>query len=99
MNEMIERESSEKNILEYSENIKNSGSLLLSIINDILDITKIEYGKIELLEGEYNPGTLISDTLLLVRDRIEKKNLEFIETSRMQSLPSPMGKVSPAGDG
>lgn len=89
MNEMIERESSEKNILEYSENIKNSGSLLLSIINDILDITKIEYGKIELLEGEYNPGTLISDTLLLVRDRIEKKNLEFIvETT--ENLPTTL---------
>lgn len=89
MNEMIERESSEKNILEYSENIKNSGSLLLSIINDILDITKIEYGKIELLEGEYNPGTLISDTILLVRDRIEKKNLEFIvETT--ENLPTTL---------
>ena len=89
MNEMIERESNEKNILEYSENIKNSGSLLLSIINDILDITKIEYGKIELLEGEYNPGTLISDTLLLVRDRIEKKNLEFIvETT--ENLPTTL---------
>ena len=42
MNEMILRESSEKDILAYAANIKTAGANLLSLVNDILDFSKIE---------------------------------------------------------
>ena len=42
MNEMIQRETEETKILEYSTNINNAGRTLLSLINSILDFSKIE---------------------------------------------------------
>ncbi len=48
MNEMILRESSDKGIVEYAENIKTAGATILGLINDVLDFSKIEAGKIEI---------------------------------------------------
>jgi len=77
MNEMIKREAKEENILGYSSNIERSGEALLSLINDILDLSKIESGKIEIIENEYSLETLIRETVTMVQSRIEKKGLEF----------------------
>ena len=78
MNEMIQRESNEPSILEYSGNIQNAGMSLLGIISDILDFSKIETGKMELSEVEYSLVTLVRDLYNLIRFRTEAKALELI---------------------
>nr|MBQ6740611.1 response regulator [Synergistaceae bacterium] len=75
MNEMILRESSEKNILEYSENINAAGKTLLGIINDILDFSKIEAGKLEIIEADYDLSSLINDLVSMIQTRADSKGL------------------------
>lgn len=52
MNELISRESNQETVQTYSANIASAGQTLLSIINDILDFTKIEAGRMELAETD-----------------------------------------------
>lgn len=61
MDEMIIRESEEKNIQEYANNIRLAGRNLLSLVNDILDFSKLESGKMELVESEYDTESLIKN--------------------------------------
>jgi signal transduction histidine kinase/CheY-like chemotaxis protein/HPt (histidine-containing phosphotransfer) domain-containing protein len=59
------------------EKVYNSGVTLLSLINDILDISKIESGKFELIPAEYDTPSLINDTATLNIVRIGSKPIEF----------------------
>ena len=77
MNEMIQRESEDQSVLEYSDNIQKAGVSLLGIVNDILDFSKIEAGKMELVPVDYDLPTLISDTVNMIRLRTEAKALDF----------------------
>lgn len=87
MNEMILRESGEKEICDYASEVKNAAESLLSIINDILDITKIEEGRLTLVTVKYSLDDLISDVNNLIKFRAEAKNLQF-EIAADSSLPS-----------
>ncbi|MDY2847959.1 MAG: cache domain-containing protein [Oscillospiraceae bacterium] len=78
MNEMIMRESDEPQIVEYAANIQSAGRTLLSIINDILDLSKIESGKMEIVPVEYDVSSLVNDIVNMIRVRAEKKELRFI---------------------
>jgi len=77
MNEMILRETKEEQILEYATSVQNSSSALLSIVNDILDISKIESGKIEIVTADYELSSLLHDCYNMIIDRATKKGLEF----------------------
>jgi signal transduction histidine kinase/CheY-like chemotaxis protein len=57
--------------------ISSSGDLLLGIINDILDMSKIEAGKLELLPAKYDIPSLINDTVQLNMLRFESKPIDF----------------------
>ncbi len=59
------------------EKIYNAGSTILSIINDILDISKIESGKFELWPVQYDIPSLINDTVVLNVVRIGEKDIVF----------------------
>ncbi|MDR0819885.1 MAG: response regulator [Oscillospiraceae bacterium] len=59
------------------EKVYNSGVTLLSLINDILDISKIESGKFELIPVEYDMPSLINDTVTLNIVRIGSKPIKF----------------------
>jgi signal transduction histidine kinase/CheY-like chemotaxis protein/HPt (histidine-containing phosphotransfer) domain-containing protein len=66
------------NMKEAFERIYNSGDLLLGIINDILDLSKIEAGKLELVPAQYDIASLINDTVQLNIMRYESKPIEFM---------------------
>jgi len=61
----------------YAQEIKHAGNNLISIINDILDISKIEAGKLEIVPVEYMFSSLINDTINIVRMRIGSKPIRF----------------------
>ena len=77
MDEMILRESTDSKILEYASDIKQAGSMLLSLINDILDFSKIESGKMDIIPVDYDLGILLSDTIDMIRSRAEEKKLQL----------------------
>jgi signal transduction histidine kinase/CheY-like chemotaxis protein/HPt (histidine-containing phosphotransfer) domain-containing protein len=60
------------------EKVYRSGAHLLEIVNDILDISKIESGNFEILPGEYEFPALINDTVQLNLPRIGMKPIKFI---------------------
>ena len=72
---------------EALERIYNSGDLLLNIINDILDLSKIEAGKLEILPSEYEITSLINDTVTLNTMRSGSKPIEF-KLSIDENIPS-----------
>ncbi|MCR5672098.1 MAG: response regulator [Lachnospiraceae bacterium] len=77
MDEMIIRESKEKNIRAYARDIKTAGRTLLSLINDILDFSKIEEGRMEILPTQYDLSSVINDLINMIRTRAEKKGLKL----------------------
>jgi signal transduction histidine kinase/CheY-like chemotaxis protein len=60
------------------EKVYNSGLTLLGIVNDILDLSKIESGKFELVPAEYDIPSLINDAVTLNIIRIGSKPIEFV---------------------
>lgn len=77
MNEMILRESADSEIKKYSMDIKTSANALLGLINDILDTSKIESGKLEILPVEYELDSLLNDVVHMVFVKARDKKLEF----------------------
>lgn len=77
MNEMIMRECKSKKIKEYAYHIENAGNGLLSIIDDILDISKIESGEIEIKPAVYDLADLVSYCFQIVKMKIKEKKLKF----------------------
>ena len=78
MTEILLRGDLTKEQKEYLNNIKNSGNALVSIINDILDISKIEAGKMELVEEVYAFRQMLDDIEKIVRNRIGDKPVELL---------------------
>lgn len=77
MNEMILRESNQPAVKEYAQNVKDAGKTLLSIINDILDISKIETGKLELNVVDYELGSVLNDIVNMTSFKAKGKGLAF----------------------
>lgn len=62
---------------EYVQDIRNSAGVLLSVIDDILDISKIESGKMELVCNEYYLGDVIKESYDIAKVQCHKNNLEM----------------------
>ncbi|MBO5598222.1 MAG: response regulator [Oribacterium sp.] len=77
MNEMILRESTDFQILQYASGIANSGDHLLSLVNDILDFSKIEAGKMDLVPVDFDLLKLLTDLIRIGQQYCEKKKLKF----------------------
>jgi signal transduction histidine kinase len=70
----------------YADDIHDSGLHLLSVINDILDVSKIEAGRMELDESEVNLRSVVAASLALVQGRAEERKIA-IETMSSPRLP------------
>lgn len=87
MDEIILRESKEDAIKEYAMDIQAAGRTLLTIINDILDLNKIESGKMDIYPVEYDVADLVYDLSNMIKVRAEDKNLMF-KVSMDSDIPS-----------
>ena len=79
----------------YAQNIQKSGRVLLEMINDILDLAKMESGKMELRLTEFNVDAVISAQCDVVRSLAEEKNID-LEVDVQNGLPplhQDQGKV------
>ncbi len=63
---------------EYLRTIVNSGKTLLSIINDILDLSKIEAGKLELTYEPIDISGILEEIKMIFSQKVKEKNLRFI---------------------
>jgi two-component system sensor histidine kinase BarA len=68
----------------YAETIVRSGQTLLTIINDILDLSKIEAGKLELEQGRVSVPAIVDDVLGLFWERAASKGLDLAALVRTQ---------------
>ena len=62
---------------EFAETISQGATTLLSIINDILDISKIESGKLELLEEEFDLQNVLDNIIKMISVRAKQKDIKF----------------------
>ena len=86
MDEMILRESKEENIRRYALDIRTSGKTLLSLVNDILDSSKLEAGKMEIISVEYDLASLINDVINMIGFKAKEKDLK-LNVSVDKTLP------------
>ena len=89
MNEMILRECTDEQLLSYAANIQSSGKTLLFLINDILDMSKIESGKMEIIRVDYAPASLIMDLWNVIFLRAQEKDLS-VKFSLDETLPKTL---------
>ena len=103
MDEMILREDPAgvpkpyyTSVVNYAADIKNASESLLSLVNDVLDLSKIESGKMNLVEQEYDTETLLRAVITMIRVRSEQKGLTFgveIDRELPKRLYGDMGKI------
>lgn len=86
LNELILRESQEENIREYALDIKQAGSILLSLISDILDFSQIQSGKMEIQDGIYDISSVLNDLINSISIPLRKKKLQ-LELEVAEDIP------------
>lgn len=74
---MLRKELSQQD-RDYLMNIQSSGNALLAMINDLLDLSKVESGKMEIIEEEYNLMPILSDLGMIILNRIGNKPVELL---------------------
>jgi signal transduction histidine kinase/HAMP domain-containing protein len=73
---------------EYVRDIMESGRHLLSLINDILDLSKVEAGRMELELAEFDLASVVDGALLLMRERANRKGIELAREDVDASIPN-----------
>ena len=77
LNEMILREDVSPEIAENATHIQEASRMLLALINDVLDISKLESGKMEIVPVHYETGQMFSELINLIWIRAHEKKLDF----------------------
>ena len=77
MNERIRHETDIENIRKFSNDIQMASNSLLALINDVLDFSKIETGKLDIINSDYSLSSILNDVVLMIQDRAAEKNLEL----------------------
>ena len=87
MNEMILKESRNPDIINYANIINESGTMLLSLINDILDVSKIESDMEEIVCNDYDPGKMFDNAAEMLHTQAKKKGIA-VKIGKPQNLPA-----------
>ncbi|MCR4779664.1 MAG: response regulator [Ruminiclostridium sp.] len=87
MDEMILREAKDDRIRKYASDIRSAGRTLLSIINDILDLSRIESGRMELIPVEYKTASVLNDIVNMTMSKAREKGLSY-ELDADPDMPS-----------
>ena len=77
LNEIILREDISEEVAENARNIQGASKMLLSLINDILDLSKIKSGKMEIINVSYETGELFSEIVNMIWVKAQEKGLDF----------------------
>ncbi len=77
LNEMILRGDISEDIAENARNIQGASKMLLALINDILDLSKIKSNKMEIVNASYETGVLFSEIVNMIWIKAREKGLEF----------------------
>lgn len=78
--DLIEKHLDEKDKCKmYLQKLKSSSSFLLSLINNVLDMARIESGQTEIVESVWNVNNFVSDLVSVFESSIKEKNLKFIK--------------------
>ncbi len=77
LDEMILRSDVDPEIREYARSIQSAGKMLLSLVNDILDISRIEMNRMQIIPGEYETKKLFGDLIDMVEVQMREKKLDF----------------------
>ena len=103
MDEMILREDATDvpkeyfmSVINYALDIRNASESLLGLINDLLDMSKIESGKMHLVEQEYDVQELLRSIVAMIRVRSTEKDLTFevdVDSAMPKRLYGDAGKI------
>lgn len=89
LNEMILREDVSEEVAADAKSIQGAGKMLLTLINDILDMSKMESGKMDIVPVAYDVGAMLSDIVNMIWVRAREKGLAFhIDVD--QSMPAQL---------
>ncbi len=77
LNEIILRGDISDDVAENARNIQGASKMLLTLINDILDISKIKSGKMEIINVSYETGALFSEIVNMIWIKAKEKGLDF----------------------
>lgn len=77
LNEMILREDISDEVAEDAANVRSASKMLLHLINDILDMSKLGSGQMQLTTVNYKPGDMLSELVGMLWIRAKEKDLEF----------------------
>ena len=89
LNEMILREDISDEVAEDARNIQSSSKMLLNLINDILDMSRIQSGQMSLTLTPYRSEEILTDIVSMMEVRAEEKGLEFA-VSASTELPTEL---------
>ena len=77
LNEIILRGDIPEDVAENARNIQGASKMLLTLINDILDLSKIKSGKMEIVNVSYETGAVFSEIVNMIWIKAKEKGLEF----------------------
>jgi len=77
MNSLLMQTQLSEQQLGYVRTIRSSGNALLALINDILDLSRVEAGRLELVLAEFDPRRLVDEVAASVATRAHEKGLAF----------------------
>lgn len=78
MAEILEERKFDREEKEYIATIKRSSENLLSIINEILDFSKVDSGAMVVAEDPYDFNNLLQDVIVIIQFRLREKNVELV---------------------